>query len=152
MAFPWSANDILTAADLNTAFGGSSTGTYTPTLTQSATVTKTTTYAGYSRIGNWIHGTVALTVTGTGTAANAVTVGLPVACVTGANIVIGTGFIFDASTGTALYKGILLLSSTTTAQFAVTSTATGGRLGTEAFTAALASGDLVNYDFSYPAA
>lgn len=151
MAFPWSANDILTAADLNAAFGGSSYATYTPTLTQSGSVTNTINRAAYARIGKSVHGGAYLTVTGTGTLNNIVLVGLPVAAV-GSQFAIGSGTVFDTSAG-LFYSGTLILNSSTTAKLSVGTTGTnylGGSGGV--FTAALAAGDLVAVAFDYEAA
>lgn len=126
--------------------------TFTPTLTQSATVTKTVTYARYTKIGRLVIAQVALAVTGAGTASNAVLIGLPVAALNSAAIEdIGTGHIFDAS-AVLVYKGHATYASTTTIQLRPSSTTTTGVLGADTFTAALASGDEIGYSVTYEAA
>lgn len=126
--------------------------TFTPTLTQSATVTKTVTYARYSRIGRTINVVVELAVTGAGTASNDVKVGLPVAAVSSSTTrALGVGFINDTSAG-ALYKGIVVPNSTTDILFRQTNDTGQGTLGTAVFTAGLASGDTVTFTATYEAA
>ena len=70
----------LTESDINTYLSGEGGAwtTWTPTLTQSGTVTATVTSAVYGRWGRLIVGQFRLSVTGTGTGSNAVTVSLPV--------------------------------------------------------------------------
>lgn len=121
--------------------------TYTPTLTQSGSVTKTVTYAAYSRVGRTITFAVDLAATGTGTGANAVTVSLPVTAASSGAVPCGSGWIYDASV-TTNYKGIAYLVTTTT----VALVGNGGNLGASEFTAALASGDAVRISGSYEAA
>lgn len=74
---------------------------YTPTVTQSATITKSVTYGFYMRVGRTIHGVFFLTASSAGTAGNNVQVGLPVAAYSSSpsNLVIGTGqFTYMANT------------------------------------------------------
>jgi hypothetical protein len=125
---------------------------YTPTLTQSGAVTKTVNYARFIRIGRTIHAVVKMTCTGTGTAANAVVVGLPVASSSGIGLInIGTGFVFDSS-ASLIYKGLANMASTTTVNFLPTESTTPNTIGTAGFTAALASGDVVAMSITYEAA
>ena len=99
MATQWTAGTIsgqvLTAATLNTI--GAAWVDYTPTLTQSATVTKTINHARYCQIQKLIVVELFLTCTSAGTAANAVKVGLPIAA-KNASASMGAGFVYDAST------------------------------------------------------
>lgn len=122
---------------------------YTPTLTQSGAVTCTVTAATYIRVGRMIKGTVILTCTGSGTAANNVVVGLPVTARTIANEVIGSGAIRDVS-ATTWYSGALIGVSTTTA--VIVANGQANPLGQSSFTAALVSTDIVTYQFQYEAA
>lgn len=159
----WVAGAVLTAAqlnaqvrdNLNAAFPLGApdvawTG-YTPTLTQSATVTKTVTYAKYTRVGRTIIGSVYLTVTGTGTASNAIKVGAPVAAAA-TGLILGPAYVFDTSAA-LLYTAVATLSSTTEIQMLGTvNGAATPVLGALGFTAALASGDLVLVNFQYEAA
>lgn len=125
---------------------------YTPTLTQSATVTKTVNYAKYQQISKSVTGKFQLTVTGSGTAANAVLIGLPVtASLASVNDQIGTGFIFDASTG-GKFRGMAVFNSTTTIKLLTLFSTADGYLGSTDFTAGLAVNDVVTIMFGYEAA
>lgn len=128
---------------------------YTPTLTQSATVTKTVTYANYQRVGRLIFAQVYLTVTGAGTAANAIVIGLPVAVARGGTqpFEVGTATVFDSSANLA-YKGNVILTNVanTTAVWVRASGTSTNVLGAADFTAALASGDTVAMTIQYEAA
>jgi hypothetical protein len=167
MAYPatpktWVAGDVLTAAQLNAELRDALLGafplgppdgawtSYTPTLTQSATVTKTATYAKYTRIGRTIIVQVDLAVTGAGTAANAVVVGLPVAAaITGTLKVVGVGEIYDAS-ATLGYRGVVEIVTSTTVCFRATNTTViNAYLGGDSFVAALAAGDVVSMSVTY---
>jgi hypothetical protein len=139
---------LLAAFPLNAAGLSAAWTSYTPTLTQSATVTKTVTYAKYMKIGRLVIVNLLLAVTGAGTAANAVLVGLPVTAATGDGS-IGAGYIYDASVST-IYNGVADLASTTTAD--LLAPATGGGLGAFGFTAALAASDAVSLSAMYEAA
>ena len=108
-----SPGDILTAATMNSI--GAAWESYTPTLTQSATVTKTVTYAKYTRINKLCIVNVRLDVTGAGTAANNVVVGLPLTSAQ-ATINIGSVSIYDASTSTN-YSGTCYFATTSTVSF-----------------------------------
>lgn len=123
--------------------------TYTPTLTQSATPTKTVTYASYIRIGRYISGNVQLAVTSSGTASNAVLVGIPITAVSGA-FAVGAGYIIDSSAG-LIYAGTASLASSVTLQI-IPGAGLAAALGVSQFTAAVASGDTVSVSFSYQAA
>lgn len=147
------AGEVLTAANANTymTHEGNAWTTYTPTLTQSATPTKTVSYASYARAGRMIFGNVLLSVTSAGTAANTVLVGLPVAAAAAlvANTPVGNLAIYDSSV-TTWYHGIALINSASVV-YGAASGATAG-LGAATFTAALASGDLVLIHFHYESA
>lgn len=125
---------------------------YTPTLTQSVTVTKTVNYAKYMQVGKLVVVQVFLSVTGAGTAANAILVGLPVtAAQTGAAPQeVGTGAVLDSSLG-QVWKGQAILHSTTDVWFRASGSSTNV-LGTGDMTAALASGDQVSMTVTYEAA
>lgn len=71
---------------------------WTPGWTQSATITKTVSQATYSRVGRQMTANINMTATSAGTAANAILIGLPVACATSVQL-IGDVVIFDASSG-----------------------------------------------------
>jgi hypothetical protein len=144
----------LTESDINlylTGEGGAWT-TWTPTLTQSGAVTATVTHAVYGRWGRLIIANFRLAVTGAGTGGNAVTVSLPVTAAR-ANMMVGTGSVFDTSASLG-YSGNVFLPSTTTMDYRQqgTGTATDNRIGVAGFTAALAAGDGIDGFFMYEAA
>lgn len=156
----WVAGAVLTAAQLNAQLRDNLNAafplavdawtTYTPTLVQSGAVTKTATYAKYQRVGRLIVAQVNLAVTGAGTAANAVAIGLPVTAAT-SDLIVGTGNLFDQSANLT-YKGLAYLASTTTVWLLATNTTANTALGVDAFTAALANLDAVRMTVTYEAA
>lgn len=126
---------------------------WTPTVTQSGSVTVTVNYATCQRIGRMLHGGFRVTVTGSGTGANAVIIGGLPATGVSSSAPVGFATIYDSS-ATIQYGGQLAMNSTTT--FAI---GWGGgnagadqRLGILVFTAGLASGDIVQGTFQYEAA
>lgn len=122
---------------------------YTPTLTQGATVAKTNTYSKWQRLpGRTIVGDVFLNVTGSGTAANAVLIGLPVPAAAPTYTVIGVGNIYTGS----MYKGIAVLNAPSSIWLWATNTTTDDVLGAAVFTGALANGNVVKASFRYEAA
>lgn len=125
---------------------------YTPTLTQSGTVTATVGHAVWARWGRLIVVNVNLTVTGTGTGANAVTVTLPVTAAR-SGTTNGTGHIFDSSANT-VYTANVITPTTSTVQFYAqgVNVSTAPLLGSFSFTAALAANDVVTFQAIYEAA
>ena len=76
--------------------------TWTPTLAQSATVTKTVGQADYTKVGRWVTGQCFLTATSNGTSGNVITVTVPVAEKTlpaNAILAVGSGYINIATSG-----------------------------------------------------
>jgi hypothetical protein len=140
-------------SDHDHGFAATAWTSYTPTLTQSGAVTKTVSYAKYMQIGKTVIVGVYLRVTGAGTGATAVSVGLPVAAAfTSFAIPVGVGQVFDQSAGIN-YPGILSITAATTASFVPSAqTATNGFLGTTIFTAALANLDEIGFSCTYEAA
>lgn len=125
---------------------------YIPTLTQGATVTNTVVYAKYIKIGRLVIFSISLSVTGAGTASNAVLFGLPVAASSSSGIALGSGIIFDVSAG-LIYAGIPDLQTASTALAWPASTdGNASGLGARVFTAALASGDVVRFSGMYESA
>ncbi len=123
---------------------------FTPTLVQLGAVTKTVNYARFIRIGRLIISQVRLTVTGSGTGANNVFIGLPVTAAGADGRPWGTGEIFDTSAG-ALYSGNVITLGTTDVIIRAANTSVSA-LGTTTFTAGLAAGDEVGYSIMYEAA
>ena len=150
------AGAVATAADYNTyvrdnfnaAFPLAVDGwsSFTPTLVQSGAVTKTVTYAKYMRVGRVIFATINLAITGAGTTANAITVGLPVTAASSSGVV-GSFRYFD--TGSTIYAGTVLSSSTTAVQCFVSGN--GNPMGVNP-TFAAASGDSIQLQVTYEAA
>ena len=130
---------------------------WTPAIVQSGSVAATVNIGTYQRIGRMVtaHGLVTASATGTGSAV--VTISLPVAADAGwvsdyANI--GVGSISDASSGTGFYPGHVSLVSSTTCKIRAVAANTNPPtfLGAAGFTAALASGDIIDIQVCYPAA
>ncbi len=134
-------------------FGGHAGWTsYTPTLTQSATVTKTVSYAKYEKIGRLVYVQISLSITGAGTVNNAIIIGVPFTA--GTALINGSGYLADTSAGTN-YPFIVVQASTTTVTLLDSTQGTGGVfLGQTgaAMSAALASGDGIQCSFFYEAA
>lgn len=124
---------------------------YTPTLTQGVVVTKTVTYAKWTRFARTIHVEGFLSVTSGGTAGQPVLVGLPVAAAANVLTLVGSGFIFDVSAVLG-YPGLAILNTSLTLSFRGTSSPSFSVLGSEIFTAALASPDEIYYYAKYEAA
>jgi hypothetical protein len=102
--FPFVANTVLTAAELNGI--GEAWTSYTPTVTQSATITKTINFAKYARVNKLVIVQVMVTATSAGTAGNAITLSLPIASVNANTFAImGAGMVYDLSASTA-YLGM----------------------------------------------
>lgn len=151
MAYPWSANDILTAADLNAAIntGIVSTGltlsTYTPVVVQSNTPTLTVETAKYHTVAGMTHVVAHVAITGTGTANNAIRISLPVA--SNSYRCQGIGMVYDASAGT-YYSGAAIFVTTTTVEIRPNGVPALGATSSS-MTAALASGDVVSINLQY---
>lgn len=155
----WVAGDVLTAAQLNAEIRDALLAifplgppdvawtAFTPTLSQAVTLTKTATYARYTRIGRQIHAQCLLSITSAGTAGNPVLVGLPVPAAVLHNGPAGA-FLYQ-DTGVALYSGVAAL--TAGSNIAGQAHALGAYIG-QAPSFAAANTDLVGYDVTYEAA
>lgn len=110
--FPFSAGQVLTAAQLNSI--GEWT-TYTPTITQSGTVTYTGN-AQYCVVNELCFVNFKLTITGSGSSGNDVSVTLPVTQTFGTNNSLGVGSIFDSGPS-ATYSGNWYGETSTTIEF-----------------------------------
>lgn len=128
---------------------------WTPTVTQSGSVSVTVSYARYIRTGRWIQGSALLSVTGSGTSSNTITIGsLPATGTTGCDVV-GGGYIDDTS-ASARWPVIVSMPSTTTFRFhAVINNQSDVNMvmgsGANAMTDGLASGDTISFHFAYEA-
>jgi hypothetical protein len=147
MATQWTAGttsgQVLTAATLNTI--GAVPVDYTPTLTQSATVTKTVVMARYFQFQKFFTGQILMNCTGAGTIGNAVQIGLPFAVKTSSPMT-GFGYIYDASTNTIYNLSFVPFApgGATLAGFYQT----GNVFGVSP-NLALANGDQIAINFSY---
>jgi hypothetical protein len=99
--------------------------------------------ARYCQFQKTIIGHLVLNVTSAGTAGNIVQIGLPIAVRTGTPVV-GSGYIYDASTNTIYNGSFYANSSTTMAMFYNAANAWGGSPNI-----ALASTDQIALTFSY---
>lgn len=155
------AANTLTAAQMNTYVSDNTTymydlfhnawATYTPTVTQSGAVTKTVNRAAYMQAGKFVTVSVMMTMTGSGTGNNAVTVSLPVtASTSNQGIVVGSGAISDISAN-ILYPVTARLVSTTTVNFIRTDAQPAGQWGVDP-NIALASTDVIAFQITYEAA
>jgi hypothetical protein len=127
---------------------------WTPTVTQSGSVTVTINHATYQRVGRMITAKAILTVTGSGTASNAVIIGgLPASGTTGQPC--GLLRITDTS-AVSSYVGMAFLASGTTVEGygMIGGTASYNQMGTASgqFSAGLASTDVIHVMLSYEAA
>jgi hypothetical protein len=155
---------VLTAAELNSAGAWQD---YTPTWTQSATITKTVNWARFTQLNKLVQGSIKMTASSAGTANNKILVGLPVGASTN-NFIIGINNLFDASSTNDFIwdAGSTYFESSTTMSFQIRS-ASGvlgesseddnrmgqnyQRSGTQTgFT--IASGDIMYIQFAYEAA
>jgi hypothetical protein len=127
---------------------------WTPAITQSVAVSATVARARYTRIGRLVIGDALLNVTGAGTAGAAVQVTLPFNTASGStNTTMGQGFITDASAGQTFHGGVDLAVASPGA-IRLRNTFQNGAinyLGASGFTAALASTDVVTFQFMYEA-
>ena len=147
---------ILTSADVNQflAGEGGAWSSWSPTVTQSGSVTVTNTRSRFARYGRTIHFSISLVVTGSGVANNGIAISLPVTAAASGAVTGGTGMLFDTSTG--LFRPFLVGPSSTTA-FVVRGTAGGtgtpnlGQTGAT-FGAALAVNDTIEASGTYEAA
>lgn len=149
----FAAGHVLAAADFDTLFptGIGVWTNYSPTWTQSATITHTVNWAKYAKVGRITLLSVYLTATSAGTANNAVTVTLPTTAANAGAVAGGGFFLFDASAST-FYTGIPLLATTSTVVFYANAvTAAIGQTG-GSFTAAIASSDQIRFNLVYESA
>jgi hypothetical protein len=145
----WDAWMVALVQAVNTLYTWGDATTFSTTLTQSNAVTHTTNEAQYQRVGDWVFGVVYITATGSGTASNIVTAGLPVARAAAFNMAIGSGYFVDASSG-IVYPVVVYASGSTTATFIRSANeSTSPYLGLSGFTAAIATGDVLSFHFAY---
>lgn len=158
MPYPWSANDILTAADLNAAF---STGIITTGLGAAATYTPVWSSTGtapslgngaitgrYIKVGRLVQFWINLTMGSTTTFGTSVyTFTLPVTAAAANANGVGTARLIDSSAGTG-YGRFVAFNSTTT----VLLNAEGGAFVTNTVPATWANGDSFAISGTYESA
>lgn len=152
--YTFSDGEVLTATLLNTycAGEGGAWTSWTPTVTQSGSVTVTNTRSRYARYGRTIHWSIELNVTGSGSAANIISITLPVTAAS-ATSTAGSGVLVDLSA--ALKFGFIAeFQSTTAFVMQCTDSSAAGRLGETGapFAGGLASGDVIRASGTYEAA
>lgn len=122
---------------------------WTPTVTQSGSVTVTISSAKYVKVGTIVHAWARLVVTGSGTGNNAIVIGgLPFTAARSGEV-IGSGYIYNAD-ATIIYDGSLQLVTTTTINY-IWGTGTGNAMGVSP-NFALASPDELRFHIAYEAA
>lgn len=96
-----------------TTFAYPSWTSYTPTWTQSATITKTVNWARYIQIGKLVIGSVQMTATSVGTNNNAIVIGIPVTASTN-NYIMGQLLV---KSGSVLATGVAVYDTQSTLKF-----------------------------------
>ena len=116
MATQWTAGttsgQVLTAATLNTI--GAASVSYTPTLTQGVTVSKTIISAKYWQFQKLVIGTVNLSITSSGTNGVAVQIGLPLTANASTQLIIGSYLAIGGVSHYGNKVGSALIYSSTT--------------------------------------
>ena len=150
--FPFVANTVLTAAQLNGI--GEATASYTPTATNFTTGNGTIT-GNYTRVNKLVYGSVTINLGSTSAITGNMTVTLPVTAATNsASLIIGNGFYFDTS-ASETYLGFSQRSSTTA--FTLFLIGSGGTFSARGIVNATSpvvfgNGDAIIYQFFYEAA
>lgn len=124
---------------------------YTPTVTQSGTVTKTVTYAKYKKVGRTVTVNLLLTMTGSGTASNAIIISLPFAAFNASALVVGTFHLFNNS-GPNHFVGAAAFWSTTSVACLTNNNSHYLGQASSAFSSTLASGDQLTLSLTYESA
>ena len=149
--FPFTAGQVLTAAQMNGI--GEAATSYTPTVTNFTTGNGTVT-GSFTRVNKMIFANVKITLGSTSAITGSITISNPVTGTANASSsVSGGGFYFDASTSET-YVGFLLQGTASITPFI---TNTGGTYATRGLISAtvpvvFGAGDLIYYQFSYEAA
>jgi hypothetical protein len=127
----------------------SSEFTYTPAVTQSGSVTVTVNHAAYQKVGRRVIGNLLVSVSGSGTGGNAISISLPHATSSSTGFALGHGYLLDSS-ASAYYPFIAYRSGASAMTLLRTAhEGTTPFLGVSGFTAALAAGDVITCAFTY---
>lgn len=121
---------------------------WTPTVTQSGAVTMSTTECSYSTKGKWVKLRGRLIVSGSGTAANKITITAPPSqnCVAN-GLPVGWAQLGDQSI-LSWFRGTLEFDSGSATNLVIM--LSGGTAGNNTFTAGLAVGDTIDFGGRYP--
>jgi hypothetical protein len=141
------ALDMRSLGDAIDSTLGSAWITYTPTLVQAVTVSKTTVLARYKKVGKTVNVTIMMNPTSTGTGGSAVQVGLPVAARVNSNQIVGSGFIYDNSPQFNYNVSAYLVSTTV-----FSCLYTGGSPWGSSPNLAITTGDQLQFNITYEAA
>lgn len=145
---------VLTTTDRVDVYNGSSWSAlvapsngaltaWTPAITQVGAVTLTVNYGTQLRVGRMIFFQAAITVTGSGTAANDVVISTPVTTAAlSTNSIIGMSWLRDVSAPSNVHAD-LRWASTTTMKMSSGNSVTDSFLGSNGFAAGLAVGDII---------
>ena len=154
----FASGNILTAAQMNDIGNNlaefselfTTFNTWTTTVTQSGTVTHTVNYARYVQIGRLVIANCYLTITGTGTGNNVITVNLPVTASSSLTVgsVIGEGQVIDGNVDN--YVMAVIVQTSTTLAWRRTSAA--GQQAGQSPNFALANNDILMASLMYEAA
>jgi hypothetical protein len=130
-----------------TNFSNTGWTSYTPTITQGVTLSKTVNYAKYKQIGKTIYVNISMTITSGGTAGNRIRTSLPIPVISADIVVLGSGYYFDA--GTAHYPGTAIIYDVNTVELYThaTANAIGASPGVTA-----ANNDVMAYNLVYEVA
>lgn len=159
----FTAGDTLTGAELTTYLKDNTQylydlfnnawSSYTPTITQSGTVTKTVNYGKYAQFGKYVIAQVDMTITGSGTSGNIITCTLPVnRAYTTTSYTIGSFYGQDTS-ASSIFRGFVQTAAGAQTIYFFDS-AGGASLGNGggAYTFGLANTDKLQYTITYEAA
>jgi hypothetical protein len=134
----------------------SAVGTYTsfaPVVTQSGTVTSTSSNGSYTTIGNFVHWYGRIQITGSGTANNEISISIPVEWTGGQNPEFsGTAQFYDTSSGNFFWCEAYLSTSAYKLIFFPTSSVGViplGASGNTVFSGAVANGDVLSFSIVY---
>jgi len=148
--FPFVANAVLTAAQLNSI--GEAWVSYTPTVIQGVAITKTIASARWTQVNKVVFVEINMQLTSAGTASAVIYVSLPTTASAGAaagvfNGPAGSAFFYDASAG-AGYTLVSVIQSVTQATFL----REGGNFFGPSPTVTIANGDHFTLCLTYEAA
>lgn len=129
---------FINTIDLSTPLGAWTT--HTPTVTQSGSVTKTTTYSKAVKLGRTVIWSFLLNITGSGTGGSTVTLSLPYTAAQAGNMTVGAATLYNGATNV---QGEWAINATTT----IAMYQSGGF-----YTVALASGNAITGTIVYEAA